>query len=62
MKFKLTIDMDNAAFEPEESAEVSKILTDLAEYFSELPAVDLTTRGNVYDTNGNRVGEWKVTK
>ena len=64
MKVKITIQADNAAFADNGYAEVKWILGELArkaELSSTLPLV----KGDhlaVYDSNGNRVGELRVSR
>lgn len=50
MTFKLEINCDNAAFEDSPQIEVGRILAELA------PEVE--SAGNLYDINGNRVGQY----
>ena len=52
MRFNLTIDCDNAAFEEDAAGEVARIV---AEYFQGEP-----DNRPLFDVNGNRVGaaEW----
>jgi hypothetical protein len=57
MKVTITIQCDNAAFDPETELEVGRILT---EYVNLLGETELRTCG-LYDLNGNRVGQVKVT-
>lgn len=57
MKFKLTIDMNNAAFA--EEGELSAILRKLARRFDDVRSVARTS-GILSDSNGNTVGEWSV--
>lgn len=46
---------DNAAFDPHPSAEVARILHDVAE------RIDAgQTDGPAIDANGNRVGQWEM--
>ncbi len=68
MKFKLQFEMDNAAFsdwdgygdEPDRKtfshAEVTRILENVANRIN-----DHDTTGVIFDHNGNKVGEWKIT-
>ena len=54
--FKLEFRTDNAAFDADATAEVSRILRQIAD------AVERGTSGApLYDTNGNRIGrfDWK---
>ena len=67
MKLVVTIDMDNAAFEPCSGDEVARILRQLARLFDhEDTATQLATVAHegglpVRDVNGNRVGTAVVT-
>jgi hypothetical protein len=58
MKFNLTINCDNAAFDDKPQEEVARILRELA---SKLCGYDLSYMncGPLRDNNGNRVGEWE---
>ena len=60
MKFRLTIKLDNAAFESKAGAEVGRILEQLA---GKLDGSDLSNHDcwRLHDINGNAVGEAKVT-
>ena len=61
MAFKLSIDTDNAAFEPEEGGprpELARILRELANV---LDAGDGGRGRSLRDVNGNIVGEWRLT-
>lgn len=56
--FKLSVDLDNAAFECG-SVELERILWRLA---AGLPLdLDVGERGTIRDANGNAIGEWEVT-
>lgn len=60
---KLTIDTGNAAFDDEmEGSELARILRDLARTVSGRNGGDGAERGNVFDTNGNRVGSYTITR
>ena len=55
-KFKLTVEMGNAAFaDADERVELAAVLRRLA------GAVETGDRGVVVDTNGNTVGRWTIT-
>lgn len=61
MTLKIEIVMDNAAFHPDGGAEPSRILHELATSLEDTPL----TAGHIrplYDANGNRVGEARVTR
>jgi hypothetical protein len=64
MKLKIEIDMSNAAFEGDNrNLEVGEILRDLAERMEEGSALSGVDKlATLRDTNGNRVGEAKVTR
>lgn len=57
MRFTMTVDMDNAAFE-EPHHELGEIIHRLAESLL-MGKVD-ATEGSLKDTNGNRVGGWEI--
>lgn len=62
-KFTLEIRMDNAAFEEAdgyEGKEVARILEKLAKLLDGVP-LSKGFYNTLFDINGNRVGEWKVT-
>ena len=53
MAFKMSVTMDNAAFEsPEELPEIIRRVADRV--------ADGETAGSVRDSNGNTVGTWRV--
>ena len=56
MTLKLTIAMDNAAFEPDPYAEAARILRETADSLEEY-----LTGFCVHDVNGNRVGTLTIT-
>jgi hypothetical protein len=63
MKLKITINMDNAAFEqPNTGAEVARILREYSEQIADAPAPGNCDGWPLTDSNGNRVGEAKVTR
>ena len=55
--FKLTINTDNDAFSTDAAAEIAEILGKVAH---KLMATE-EDGGNVYDSNGNKVGAWSLT-
>ena len=65
MQFTLTINMDNAAFAADAVCELRSILESVPEAVERrvtngsiyLGAGDC---GNLYDSNGNRVGYWQI--
>jgi len=61
MKFKLEIDMENAAFEDCNGDEVARILRNLAMFVACNVLDDRrANNGKLKDSNGNTVGFWKV--
>lgn len=56
MKFKLTIDCDNAAFEDDPADEVRTILLSMVD----VVFVDKGYEHHVLDSNGNTVGKWSL--
>ena len=60
MRFVLTIDMDNAAFEEVPSVEVARILRDVAERIEYHPNFSPGHSQPVHDINGNLVGSFSV--
>lgn len=61
MKFKLEINMDNAAFEPAPEFQLIEILHRLTARFERI-AVTAEGSGNILDSNGNKVGTWEVAE
>ncbi len=61
MKLKITIDMDNAAFEPCNGRESARILERLAEIIRGMHFPAPETFPPLRDENGNAVGTVKVT-
>lgn len=59
MKAKITIDMSNAAFEEDWRDELSDILIRLATHVRTYQVSNLC---HLRDSNGNVVGEFRVTK
>jgi hypothetical protein len=63
MKFELYITMDSDAFQPSPQSEVARILSDLANRIAVCGALghaDMGTGGSLFDSNGNKVGNWAV--
>lgn len=58
MKFTLTINMDNAAFDGAPRYEVRRILGHVRDDVSTVGKVE----GRVRDVNGNTVGRWEITE
>jgi len=54
-KFTLTIDTDNAAFQPDWTREVSRMLQPFVDSFS----TDLIECGRLFDINGNECGRYE---
>jgi hypothetical protein len=62
MKFKLEIEMDNAAFDGGANWEVGAILHELARNIEDSGDLRVGERISVRDSNGNTVGQAKVTR
>ena len=61
MQFNCTIQMDNDAFSHDPLLETARILNELADEMSEAHADgDTSWDGYLRDTNGNKVGHYKV--
>jgi len=55
--FKLAFETDNAAFsDGERNAEIVRILGEVAS------RIDVQASGACFDSNGNRVGSWEITR
>lgn len=61
-KFTLTIDMSNDDFGTDPHKEVAKQLRNVADRLSNDFTLTHGDSGSIKDTNGNTVGEWKVTR
>lgn len=61
MKFTLSINMDNAAFEDNPGAEISRILKQLVNRFEHKPFWSVYS-GGLFDMNGNMVGTFEITE
>jgi hypothetical protein len=59
MKLNIEIDMDNAAFDPDNGQESARILSGLAEKIASYRLLH-DEGGPLVDANGNRVGAWAV--
>lgn len=59
IRFTLTIDCDNAAFDPCPYHEIARILRGLDYDFTIRGVEDVD--GALIDANGNRVGSWELT-
>jgi hypothetical protein len=57
MKFKMTVSMDNEAFNDDDK-ELARILGKLAQRLSF--RADVGDGGILIDINGNKVGTWKI--
>lgn len=60
MEFKLTVEMENAAFEDGHhgAAELRRILDDVSERIKDFDG--RADRGVVHDAGGNSVGTWRI--
>jgi hypothetical protein len=61
MNIIVKINCDNAAFENAEASESGRILRWLADRLEENEEVTPGDHLNLFDSNGNKVGEYKVT-
>jgi hypothetical protein len=62
MRFTLTIDCDGAAFGADDATSYNRVLEvggRLRTIAKELAREPERTFGRIFDTNGNRCGEWK---
>lgn len=59
MRFKVTIDCDNAAFGDDPAIEVARILRELSQEVDDGTPVPPRGAKRLHDFNGNRVGEAK---
>ena len=62
MRATITVDLENAAFEPRVGEELARILAPLCDL---LPSYSVLKPGftwPLHDANGNTVGRFKVTK
>ena len=66
MKLKITMSMDNAAFQGDligPELEAARILHAFANYIIDCPPEGVGDSGWLpFDINGNEVGKWKVTR
>lgn len=60
MKFALEFDCDNAAFDEDPAEEIVKTLWRVAEQVRRRGLRRPGERVTIYDTNGNRIGDWSV--
>lgn len=59
--FKLEIETDNAAFEDGGNEELARILRKLADRIT-FGTYDEDDNGALLDINGNKVGDWELTR
>ena len=60
MKFTLSINCDNAAFEDNPASEIEHILCDVARQIHDSDVANKREdRGALRDSNGNTVGTWR---
>ena len=63
MKFKIEIDIENAAFEDSgEGREVSEILYGIINKIQPIDEFEIGEKGRTRDMNGNTVGFWEITE
>lgn len=65
MKFLLTVELDNAAFEesqPPVFGELARILVDLGARMGTWDRPAASEEGHVRDYNGNGIGTWEITE
>ena len=60
MKFNLTCDLDNAAFDDCTGLELSKILNSVINKIEDIQELEPNDSGGVPDMNGNYVCKWSV--
>lgn len=58
MEFKMTVNMDNAAFDRGDGRELARILREVADRLADVQEGS----GSVRDVNGNKVGEYEITE
>jgi len=58
--FKLYIDLENDAFQPEASREIACILRLIAEKINNRTDEDLSKYKTIFDINGNDVGRYAI--
>lgn len=59
MKFTITINTDNAAFDDgERGSETARILRAIASHIDGEPVAEPTFYATIHDINGNDVGRW----
>lgn len=61
MPFKVTIKTDNAAFDDDKPGEVARMLRGLADLLERQARDGDLTCGQLYDHNGNAVGQYSLT-
>lgn len=62
MRFVVTFEMDNAAFEPPNAGETSRVLRVIADQVDQAADIGPEDGGDVRDVNGNTVGYWTVRR
>jgi len=60
MKFNLTCDLDNAAFDDCTGLELARILNSVVNKIEDIQELDSDACGRVRDMNGNTVCNWSV--
>ena len=61
MKFNLTCNLDNAAFDDYSGIELSRILHTVINKVEDLQELNTDSYGKVQDLNGNTVCSWGIT-
>ena len=62
MKATITVNMDNAAFEPDNGQELARILRRLAGWIEGVRRVSPDESQGLRDVNGNTVGQFTITE
>lgn len=63
MKFTISIELGNAAFEGEDCGrELARILRKQADKLEGFASWDFPDQGGLWDVNGNKVGAWEVSE
>ena len=60
MKFRLTIELGNDVMQT--GTDVARVLEKVANFLTSYEALQPDLSNNLRDLNGNKVGEWKVTR
>lgn len=58
LKFQLTVDLDEPAFEGEEITRTAALLAELSRIVIMHSDID----GRIYDENGDAVGSWEIVR